>query len=395
MTGHINIALVGSKFMGRAHSNAWLNVGKFFAVDPLPMMHTVVARNDTELREFAERWGWQHHTTDWRAAVTSDEIGLVDIGTPNNVHAEQAIAALEAGKHVACEKPLAGTLSDARAMAAAAVAASGTTSVWFNYRRVPAVALAHRLVAAGSIGRIYHVRAAYLQSWGGPDTPLLWRFQGDIAGSGAHGDLNAHIIDSVRFVTGEEIVTVEGAIEHTFIEERAVLQGETGGEIAGAGANTTGSKAASTVDDAVLFLARMSGGGVASFEATRLATGYHNANRFEIHGDRGALRFNFERMNELEFYDLSADAAVQGWTTIDVTRGGDGHPYVDAWWPDSHGLGYEHSFVNQASDILTVIGGGAPVMPLPDFTDALATQCVLHAAIESARHRAPVTVADI
>ncbi|HZI46134.1 MAG TPA: Gfo/Idh/MocA family oxidoreductase, partial [Ilumatobacter sp.] len=298
MTTHINVALVGSKFMGRAHSNAWLNVGKFFDVDPLPTMHTVVARNPAELAEFAERWGWQHHSTDWRTTVTSDEIGLVDIGTPNNVHAEQAIAALEAGKHVACEKPLAGTLTDARAMVAAAAGASGTTSVWFNYRRVPAVALAHRLVAAGRIGRIYHVRAAYLQSWGGPDTPLLWRFQGDIAGSGAHGDLNAHIIDAVRFVTGEEIVTVEGAIEHTFIEERAVLEGQTGGEIAGAGASTTGSKAASTVDDAVLFLARLSGGAVASFEATRLATGYHNANRFEIHGDRGALRFDFERMNE-------------------------------------------------------------------------------------------------
>jgi predicted dehydrogenase len=395
MTSHINVALVGSKFMGRAHSNAWLNVGKFFAVDPLPMMHTVVARNGGELREFAERWGWRHHTTDWRAAVTSDDIGLVDIGTPNNVHAEQAIAALEAGKHVACEKPLAGTLSDARAMVAAATQAPGTTSVWFNYRRVPAVALAHRLVAAGSIGRIYHVRAAYLQSWGGPDTPLLWRFQGDIAGSGAHGDLNAHIIDAVRFVTGEEIVTVEGAIEHTFIEERAVLEGATGGEIAGAGATTTGGKAPSTVDDAVLFLARLSGGGVASFEATRLATGYHNANRFEIHGDRGALRFNFERLNELDVYDLGAEAAVQGWTTIDVTRGGDGHPYADAWWPDSHGLGYEHSFVNQASDILAVIGGGTPVVPLVDFTDALATQRVLHAAIESARHRTPVSVADI
>ena len=239
------------------------------------------------------------------------------------------------------------------------------------------------------------MRACYLQSWGGPDTPLLWRFQGDIAGSGAHGDLNAHIIDSVRFVTGEEIITVEGAIEHTFIEERAVLEGQTGGEIAGAGASTTGSKAASTVDDAVLFLARLSGGGLASFEATRLATGYHNANRFEIHGDRGALRFDFERMNELEFYDLSNDASVQGWATIDVTRGGDGHPYAAAWWPDSHGLGYEHTFVNQASDILTVIGGGVPVVPLVDFADALKTQRVLHAAIESARNRAPVTVEDL
>ena len=383
MTANINVALLGSKFMGRAHSNAWLNVPKFFAVDPSPTMHTVVGRNAVELHEFAQRWGWQHHTTDWHGAVTSDEIGLVDIGTPNNVHAEQAIAALEAGKHVACEKPLAGTLADARAMAAAAVGAAGTTSVWFNYRRVPAVALAHRLVAAGRIGRIYHVRASYLQSWGGPETPLLWRFQGDIAGSGAHGDLNAHIIDSVRFVTGQEIVTIEGAIEHTFIEERAVLEGQTG---------ATGP---STVDDAVLFLARLSGGGVASFEATRLATGYHNANRFEIHGDRGALRFNFERLNELDFYDLSNDASVQGWTTIDVTRGGDGHPYVDAWWPDSHGLGYEHAFVNQASDILSAIGGRAPVVPLADFADALVTQRVLHAAIESARHRAPVALSEI
>lgn len=392
MTGQINIALLGSKFMGRAHSNAWLNVGKFFSVDPLPVMHTVVGRNEDDLRTFAQRWGWQRHTTDWRAAVTADDVQLVDIATPNNVHAEEAIAALEAGKHVACEKPLAGTLADAEAMAAAAELSGATTSVWFNYRRVPAVALAHRLVAAGAIGRIYHVRAAYLQSWGGPQTPLLWRFQGDIAGSGAHGDLNAHIIDSVRFVTGEEIVTVEGSIEHTFITQRAVLEAGAGGEIAGAGAGTTEAMAPSTVDDAVLFIGRLSGGGLASFEATRLATGYHNANRFEIHGDRGALRFDFERMNELELYDLSGDAGVQGWTTIDVTRGGDGHPYAAAWWPDSHGLGYEHTFVNQANDVLTAIGGGTPVVPLVDFADALRTQRVLDAAIESARNRAPVEV---
>jgi len=395
VTDEINVALLGSKFMGRAHSNAWLNVAKFFDVDPVPVMHTVVGRNQAELEEFASRWGWRQSTTEWRAAVTSGEIDLVDIGTPNNVHAEQAMAALEAGKHVACEKPLAGTLDDARAMAAAAEAATGQTFVWFNYRRVPAVALARQLVAKGAVGRIYHVRACYLQSWGGPDTPLLWRFQGDIAGSGAHGDLNAHIIDAVRFVTGEEIVTVEGAIEHTFIEERAVLSEGAGGEIAGAGAGTVEAMGQSTVDDAVLFLARMTGGAVASFEATRLATGYHNANRFEIHGDRGALRFDFERMNELGFYSLEPDAAVQGWTTIDVTRGGDGHPYADAWWPDSHGLGYEHAFVNQAADILTAIGGGEPLAPLPDFADALQTQLVLHAAIESARSRSPIDIVDL
>ena len=395
MTDSLNVALLGSKFMGRAHSNAWLKVAKFFDVDPLPSMHTVVARNADEVESFAGRWGWEHSSTDWRAVVGSDDIGLVDIATPNDVHADQAIAALEAGKHVACEKPLAATLADAERMAAAAASSTGQTFVWFNYRRVPAVALAHRLVASGAIGRVYHARAAYLQSWGGPDTPLLWRFQGDVAGSGAHGDLNAHIIDMVRFVTGEEIDTVEGAIEHTFIEERALLEGSAGGEIAGAGAATAGAKGRSTVDDAVLFLARLSGGGLASFEATRLATGYHNANRFELHGERGALRFDFERMNELHVYSLDDDPAVQGWTTVDVTRAGSGHPYVGAWWPDSHGLGYEHSFINQASDILTAIGGGKPAFALPDFADALKTQRVLQAAIDSARNRAPVAVADV
>ena len=390
MNKRINVALIGSKFMGRAHSNAWATVAHFFDVDPQASMHLVCARNPSELTAFATRWGWAGSTTDWRKAVTSDDVDLVDIATPNNAHAEQAIAALEAGKHVACEKPLAGTLADAEAMAAAAAAAPGSTFVWFNYRRVPAVALAHQLVAAGALGRIYHVRAAYLQSWGGPETPLLWRFRGDVAGSGAHGDLNAHIIDMVRFVTGEEIVAVEGAIEHTFVTERTLIAGDAGGEIGGAGAATEGATGPSTVDDAVLFLARMSGGGLASFEASRLATGYHNANRIEIHGERGAVRFDFERMNELEFYDATADGRVQGWTTIDVTRGGDRHPYADAWWPDSHGLGYEHSFVNQAADILAVLGGGTPLSALPDFADALITQRVLHAAIKSARQRAPV-----
>ncbi len=392
MSDRINIALIGSKFMGRAHSNAWLNVGRFFDTDPSAVMHTVCGRNAAELDEFAARWGWANASTDWAAAVADPAIGLVDIGTPNNVHAEQAIAALEAGRHVACEKPLAGTLADAEQMAAAAVAADGQTFVWYNYRRVPAVALAHQLIESGALGRIYHARACYLQSWGGPDTPLLWRFQGDVAGSGAHGDLNAHIIDAVRFVTGEEITVVEGAIEHTFIEERELLSDGAGGEIAGAGASTAGSRGESTVDDAVAFLCRLSGGGIASFEATRLATGYHNANRFEIHGERGALRFDFERMNELDFYDATGDGRTAGWTTIDATRGGDGHPYAAAWWPDSHGLGYEHTFINQAADILTVIGGGDPVVPMPDFADALRTQHVLHAAIESARHRAPVTI---
>jgi predicted dehydrogenase len=223
----------------------------------------------------------------------------------------------------------------------------------------------------------------------------LWRFQGDVAGSGAHGDLNAHIIDAVRFVTGEEITSVDGAIEHTFIEERALLEEGVGGEIAGAGAETSGSTGKSTVDDAVLFIGRLSGGGLASFEATRLATGYHNANRIEIHGETGALRFDFERMNELGYYDARGEPSTQGWTTIDVTRGGDGHPYAGAWWPASHGLGYENTFVNQAADMLLAIAGEDPVVALPDFADALETQKVLAAALVSAREHTPVDLAEL
>lgn len=390
-----NVALLGSKFMGRAHSNAWMSVGKYFPDAGAANLHTVAARDAADLERFADSWGWSAWTTDWREAATHPEVDLVDVATPNDVHAEQAIAALEAGKHVACEKPLAADLDGARAMAAAATNAEGKAFVWYMYRRVPALALAHRLVKDGALGRIYHSRAAYLQSWGGPDTPLLWRFQRDVAGSGANGDLNAHIIDAVRFITGEEIVTVDGAIEHTFIEERTVLEGAAGGEIAGAGAATSGLTGKSTVDDAVLFIGRLSGGGLASFEATRLATGYHNANRIEIHGERGALRFDFERMNELGYYDVSGDPSTQGWTTIDVTRGGDGHPYADAWWPPSHGLGYENTFVNQAADMLRVIGGGESVVPLPDFADALETQKVLAAALTSAREHSPVDIGDL
>jgi predicted dehydrogenase len=390
-----NVALLGSKFMGRTHSNAWMSVGKYFPEAGIANLHTVSARNPEELERFATTWGWSSWTTDWREAVTDPEVDLVDIATPNHVHAEQAIAALEAGKHVACEKPLAADLAGAKSMAEAASRAEGKAFVWYMYRRVPALALAHRLVKGGALGRIYHARAAYLQSWGGPDTPLLWRFQGDVAGSGAHGDLNAHIIDAVRFVTGEEIATVDGAIEHTFIDERALLEGGAGGEIAGAGATTAGATGKSTVDDAVLFIGRLSGGGLASFEATRLATGYHNANRIEIHGETGAIRFDFERMNELGYYDASGEPSTQGWTTIDVTRGGDGHPYADAWWPASHGLGYENTFVNQAADMLRAIGGQDPVVPLPDFADALETQKVLAAALISAREHTPVDIAQL
>ncbi|MEE2781635.1 MAG: Gfo/Idh/MocA family oxidoreductase, partial [Planctomycetota bacterium] len=224
--------------MGRAHSNAYLKVDKFFDLPSQPVMHTVAARNQEELKEFADCWGWQHCATDWKSAVTNEAIDLVDVVTTNNVHAEHTIAALEAGKHVACEKPLAGTLSDARQMVEAAEKASGRTFVWYNYRRCPAVALAHQLCASGKLGRIYQIRGCYLQDWAGPDTPLMWRFEGDVAGSGALGDLCAHTIDTARFITGDEVSEVIGSTMETVIKERVILEG-SGGEISGHGAATS------------------------------------------------------------------------------------------------------------------------------------------------------------
>lgn len=376
----LGIGLIGSKFMGRAHSNAWLSAPRFFDLPMTPSMRVVAARNEADLARFAPRWGWERATTDWRDLIVDPDIDLIDVTTPNHLHAEQSIAALEAGKHVACEKPLAGTLADARRMAEAAAGSSAQTFVWYSYRRVPALGLAHRLIAAGRIGRIYHVRAAYLQGWGGADTPLVWRFDADQAGSGALGDLGAHIVDLARFLTGEEIVEVSGAIEERFIQERALPSDPR-------------QRVASTVDDAVLFLARFGGGAVASFEATRLATGVKNSNRIEIHGELGAIAFDFARMNELRFWEASTPAAEAGWTTIQTTH--EDHPWCAAYWPDGHGLGYEHTFVNQAADIVRALGGEAPEVPMPDFADAYLTQRVLEAVVTSARRKAPVSPEEL
>lgn len=376
----MNIALLGTKFMGRAHAHAWRTAGRFFDLPAEPGLRIVAGRDAEATQAFADRWGWEEATTRWRTAACHPEVDLVDVATPNDRHAEQAIAALEAGKHVACEKPLAGTLDDARAMRDAARRAKGDTFVWYSYRRVPAVALAHQLVASGWVGRLYHVRCAYLQGWGGPATPLAWRFRRGVAGSGALGDLSAHIVDMARFVSGEEIVEVSGSIVETFIKERPLIDdpGRTG---------------RSTVDDAVLFLARFAGGAVATFESTRLATGVKNSNRIEIHGERGALRFDFERMNELQVFTADDPPELQGWRTIQVTH--ESHPWTGSWWPDGHGLGYEHTFVNQVADMVTAVSGGTPVVPLPDFDDAYQTQRVLEAAVVSARERSAVRLSQV
>ena len=389
----VNVALIGQGFMGRTHSNAWGQVAKFFKPPLRPVMHTVFGQPEENPRVFADNWGWKNAVTDWEPLVRSPEIGLVDVVTPNYMHAPVARAAIAAGKPCSCEKPIAGSLADVRAMVEATTAAKVKTFVWFNYRRCPAVALAHQLVKAGKLGRLYHVRATYLQDWAGESVPLLWRFDKKLAGSGAHGDLNAHIVDMTRFVTGEEITEVAGAIAETFIKERALTTGVATGGIAAGRAGSAGMGKV-TVDDTVLFLARFSGGAVASFEAARQATGNLNHNGFEINGSKGSLKFNFERMNELEYYDATLPRAVQGWTPINCTHGGD-HPYAANWWPDAHQIGYEHGFVNQAFDILKVLGGEAPTVPIPDFEDAYQTQRVLEAAMISAEERRPVPMDEV
>jgi predicted dehydrogenase len=254
--------------------------------------------------------------------------------------------------------------------------------------------MAHKMVKAGQLGTIRHVRGYYLQDWADESIPLIWRFEKDKAGSGSHGDLNAHIIDMTRFVTGEEITEISGAIAETFIKERKLQTGGAAGGIASGVQTAEAGTGPVTVDDAVLFLARFSGGAVAHFEAARQATGNQNRNGFEINGTKGALRFNFERMNELEYYDATRPRAYQGWTTIMCTHGGD-HPYAEHWWPDAHIIGYEHGFTNQCYDILKAVAGEEPTVPLPDFEDAYQTQRVLEAVTISARERRPVKLDEV
>jgi predicted dehydrogenase len=381
MKAPLRIALIGQKFMGRAHSNAWGQVNRFFDVPLAARMDTVAARDARELAAFAARFGWEKSTSKWQTIAADEGIDLVDVATPNHAHREQSVAMLEAGKHVACEKPLAGTLDDARAMRDAALEARGKTFVWFNYRRCPAVALAWQLIREGRLGRIRHVRATYLQSWGGPDTPMSWRFDAKAAGSGAHGDLNAHIVDLARFLVGDEIAEVHGAVSRTFVTERGV-PGQS-------------AKARSDVDDAVLFLASFAGGAVASFEASRVATGRLNHNAIEINGEHGALRFELEDMNVLWYFDARIEPCTAGWRRILATSAAGGHPYVASWWPDGHVLGYEHGFVNMAADILRALSGREPEVPLPDFADAYETQRVLEAALLSAREQRAIPLAQV
>ena len=379
--GSLAVGMIGHAFMGAAHSQAWRSAPRFFDLPLDPTMTVVCGRDAQRAEEAAARLGWAESASDWRSVVARDDIDVIDICTPGDSHAEIAVAALGAGKHVICEKPLANTVAEAEEMVAAAerARADGVRAmVGFTYRRVPAIALARRLVAEGRIGEVHHVRAQYLQDWiVDPEAPLSWRLQKDKAGSGALGDIGAHIIDLTQFITADRIAEVSGQLT-TFVKERPLAT-----EHSGLSGTASAERGAVTVDDAAVFLARFTGGAVGVFEATRFATGRKNGIRIEINGSRGSLAFDFEDMNVLQLFDATEPDETAGFRRILVTE--PSHPYVAAWWPPGHGLGYEHAFTHQVVDLVTAIAEGTD--PHPSFADGLQVQRVLAAVETSADTR--------
>jgi predicted dehydrogenase len=381
-TPTLGIAMVGHAFMGAAHSQAWRVAHRFFDLPVRPVMAVLCGRDPARAQAAAERLGWAEAVSDWKSVLDRDDVQVVDICTPGDTHAEIAVAALAAGKHVLCEKPLANSVAEAEAMAEAAERAAQRgvrAMVGFSYRRVPALSLARDLVAQGRLGRIHHVRAVYLQDWiVDPSAPLSWRLDKDKAGSGALGDIGAHIVDATQFILGDTISEVSGTLE-TFVTERPLASSHSG--LSGtASSDETGPV---TVDDAALFLARFAGGALGTFEATRFANGRKNALRIEVNGSAGSLAFDFEDMNVLHYFDGTEDSAVAGFRRIVVTE--PGHPYVAAWWPAGHVLGYEHAFTHQAVDLVRAVAGGTD--PAPSFADGLQVQRVLAAVEASAASR--------
>jgi predicted dehydrogenase len=379
----LGVGMVGYGFMGAAHSQAWRTAAHVLDLPLTPRMVALCGRDAAAAGAAAGRYGWATAETDWRALIGRDDVQLIDICAPGDAHAEIAIAALDAGQHVLCEKPLATTVTEAQAMAAAAARASARgvrSMIGFNYRRVPAVALARELVRDGRLGEIRHVRASYLQDWlADPAFPLTWRLQREHAGSGALGDLGSHIVDLAQYLSGGLITGVSGIIT-TFVGERPLPA------VAGAAPRA----GAVTVDDAALFTARLGPGptgALGSFEATRFAPGRKNELRIELNGERGSLAFNLEQLNELQFYDQADPAATAGFRRILVTE--PGHPYLSAWWPPGHVLGWDATFTHEIADLVTAIAAGTD--PAPSFADGLQVQRVLAAVEDSAARQSSWT----
>jgi predicted dehydrogenase len=375
----LRVAQIGYAFMGGAHSQAWRTAPRVFDLPRGAEMTALCGRTASATEAAAHKLGWAEWSTDWRELVGRDDIDVVDVCTPGDSHAEIAIAALEAGKHVLCEKPLGNTVAEAEKMTAVAeeAGARGVRSmVGFNYRRLPALSLARQLIADGRLGDVRHIRAKYQQDWiVDPNFPLAWRLQKEKAGSGALGDIGAHIIDLAQFVTGQLLVGVSATTE-TFIKQRPLPTATSG--LAASG-NSGAEMGEVTVDDAAVFFGRTEGGALATFEATRFATGRKNGMGIEVNGSLGSFFFDFESMNELHVYDGTVPASDAGFRRILVTE--PEHPYLSGWWPPGHVLGYEHTFTHEVADFITDIATGRD--PSPSFRDGLQVQRVLDAVEQS------------
>ena len=369
----LNVAILGYGFMGRAHSNAYRKVNQFFDVGYEPVMKVASARDEAKLKEFADNWGWQEIETDWRRVVERDDIDLIDICAPNHVHHEIVMAAAANGKMIACEKPLAMDAEEARQMVEEVRRTNVPNMVWFNYRRVPALALAKKIVDEGRLGRIFHYRAKYLQDWTiSTDVPqggqTLWRLDVDVAGSGVTGDLLAHSIDLAHWLNGP--FSSVSAMTETFIKERPLQDDPSTTKPVG-------------IDDACAFLARFKNGALATFESTRYARGRKNQNTLELNGEKGSIAFDLEDAHQLQFFDNSGDSELRGWRTIQVWDSD--HPYMGHWWVPGCGIGYEHTFIHCVADFLAGLDAGEK--RCPDFQDGLNTQLVCDAVLKSAADR--------
>jgi predicted dehydrogenase len=383
----IRIGMVGYKFMGKAHSHAYRDLPMFFPETLKPVMTAICGRDVTGVSKAAEQFGWESYETDWRQLVKRDDIDLIDINAPSDAHKEIAITAAAAGKHLFCEKPLALTLEDSREMLKAAQEAGVKHMIGFNYRFAPAVQLAKKLIQEGRLGKIFHFRAWFLQDWiVDPDFPLVWRLQKEIAGSGSHGDLGAHLIDLAHFLVGEMTEVV--GMSETFIKERPLPSSMTGLSAQG---SKEGPRGPVTVDDATLFMSRFANGALGSFEATRFAPGHRCTNSFEINGSKGSVKFDFERMNELQVYFTDDAADVQGFRRVLATD--PSHAYAHAWWPPGHTIGYEHTFIHEVVELMEAFRENR--QPVPNFVDGVKCQEVLEAVDKSIAEKRWVKLEEV
>ena len=384
----LNVAIIGHNFMGKAHAHAWRNAPRFFELAAEPVLKVAVGRNQETLKAYADNWGWEETAADWREVVTRDDVDVVDVSVPTDLHAEIAVAAAEAGKHVFCEKPIALDSRQARAMLDAARRAGIVHYLNHNYRRTPAVMLAKQLIDEGFVGRIFHWRGAYLQDWiVDPDFPLTWHLRREHAGAGPHFDLGSHNVDLARFLVGE-IKSVSAMTAH-FVTERPLPGAGAATFSAGSGGATETGPV--TVEDAAFVTAEFENGALGSIDTSRFAPGRKNHHAFEIYGSDGSIVFDLERMNELQVYSRHDPAHVQGFRTVLATEGL--HPYVAAWWPPGHVIGYEHAFHHAVVDFVRAITDGVEVRP--NFEDGLRETLVLEAALKAAARGQRVEVEGV